>query len=283
MTKAKKGKAKTLSQPNSAKTDAGADASTSHASTDSKMPQGAPPAGPNPSGFHPMNPEPQKMSPETTNEDWLKVQTLNDDLKIFLTPGNEKNTPGITSLKLYRILVHFNPKTKHRPNTLKEILWNAFISDVFPLLKPHMLPSPPAPMESEFLYNDFNPLSKKTTRKQLTDTIHSVVPKFGIPGSSTRDRILIVYKAFVDKDLKLPWLTEFIKPPNVVSKARVGDLSMEELRMTLQERAPHVFIHSGPMSLGVLINLYIKFVIEDPVAEDLLVRGFHYSLLRKEA
>lgn len=221
-------------------------------------------------------------SPETTNANWIKVQTLDDELKVFLQPGTNKNTTGITSLKLYRILVHFNPGTKLRPTTLKQILWDTFISDVFPLLKPHMLPPPPAPMDDDSWKNDFNPLSKKTTRMQLSSAVHSVNPKFGIPGGTPRDRILVVYKALVDKDLFLPWLTEYIRPPKIVSRGRIQQLNMEELRMTLQQHAPHVFIHLGPMTLSVLVNLYIKFVIEDEVAEDVLVRGFHYSLLCKE-
>lgn len=212
----------------------------------------------------------------------MKIQTLDDDLKVFLQPDITKSSKGITSLKLYRILVHFNPNTPSRPSNLKDLLWSKYVTDVAPLLKPHLLPEPAASMETESSSHDFDPLSRKTTRKQLTDAVHSVNRQFFIPSNSPRDRLLVLYKKFVDKDLSLPWLTNFIKSPKVVKPERVHTLSMEDLRMTLQEQAPHVFIHLAPMSMSVLINIYIKFVCDEPVGDDVLVKGFHYSLFRQD-
>lgn len=236
------------------------------------------------SNLHHVHHSPPEVKAESTNAVWIKLQTLDDDLKIFLLHGVEKSSDGVTCLKIYRILVHFNPKTKARPHHLKDKLWDEFTKDVLPLLKNHMTPPPQASMQTDpSSFDDFNPLNRKTTRQQLIDAVRSVNKRISIPATSPRDRLLVLYKAFIDKDLQLGWLTEFIKSPNIVKQERVKDLSMEELRMTLQVHAPHVFIHLGPMNLSVLMNLYIRFVIEEQVSDDLLVKGFHYSLFYKSA
>ncbi|EGG00105.1 uncharacterized protein MELLADRAFT_93857 [Melampsora larici-populina 98AG31] len=237
MTKGKK----TKSQPNSAKT-SGADNPTVAASDPHKIPPQT--------SFPNLTQMPSDQSkPELTNAHWLKVQTLDDDLKIvFLVPGVDITSAGVTCLKLYRILIHFNPKSSSRPSHRKDKLWAEFAKDVVPILMPHMLPPPPAPMQTETSFSDFNPLSRKTTRPQLISAVRTVNTIIYIPTSCTRDSLLVLYKAFIDKDLPLPWLTEFIKSPNIVKQDRVKDLCMEELRMTLQEHAPHVFIHLPPMN-----------------------------------
>jgi hypothetical protein len=263
----KKGKAKTSSQPNSAK-DPPSDAAHSRPPAEN-LPRALPPED----VFKPT-------LPETTNAEWIKLQTLADDPKIFLNGDTDQSS--VTCLKLYRILAHFNPGTSSRPGDRKDKLWDAFITHVFPILKPHIKPPASAPMETESSSIDFDPLHRKTTRKQLTDAVHTVNPKLTIPSATPRDRLLVLYKVFIDKDLYLPWLTEFISSPKI-GRHKVKSLCMEELRMTLQEHAPHVFIHLGPMNLGVLINLYLKFVIGDHVSNDLIVRGFHYSLFRNKA
>lgn len=287
MTKSKKGKSKTASQPNSAKSEPDPDRKTSSPPappgiSSTSLPMQTEPGGPpanSPSGFPPSIHAFQAMPPGSSTDDWMKVQTLDDTLKIFLQPNIGKD--DVTSLKLYRILVHFNPKTSSRPGNLKALLWDAYLKEVYPLLKPHLAPEPPAPMESQSSTIDFNPLHRKTTQQHLITAVHLIVPKFVIPSASPRDRLLVLYKAFVDRDLHLPWLTDFIEAPNVVGRDRISQLNMEELRMTLQQQAPHVFIHLSSMSLPVLINLYIKFVIEEPVADDVLVKGFHYSLFEQ--
>lgn len=264
----KKGKGKTNSQPNSAQ--------ASPSNTNQARPQGE-----DLSKVPPANPKPQPTFTQTTNADWLKIETLDDELKIFLNGNTDQDS--VTALKLYRIIVHFHPNTPARPNHQKDKLWDKFISDVFPLIKPHLLPPAPAPMQTESSAFDFDPLNRKTTRKQLADSVHAVNPKLSVPSSTPRDRLLVLYKVFIDKDLNLPWLTEYLKVPKAVPRQHVQRLCMEELRMILQDQAPHVFIHLGPMTLGVLVNLYIRFVCEEPVSDDLLVRGFHYSLFREKA
>lgn len=72
-------------------------------------------------------------------------------------------------------------------------------------------------------------------------------PHVIIPRAATSDGFLYLYKEHVDKDLQIPGQTDFIKSPSVVSRAQVKNLLMEELRLTLQDCAPHVFIHSIPM------------------------------------
>lgn len=156
------------------------------------------------------------------------------------------------------------------------------MNDVLPLLKLYQSPAPPQPMQTDHKpRKDFNPLSGKVKRQDLIDIILEADSKVIIPKGATNDGLIYLYKEHVDKDLHIPWQTEYIKSPSVVQHPHVKSLLMEKLRLTLQDHAPHVYVHSIPISHTVLVNLYIKFVLEEEVAPGLLVRGFHYSLLRK--
>ncbi|KAH9818306.1 hypothetical protein DFH28DRAFT_1123430 [Melampsora americana] len=239
---------------------------------------------PEPSPFLPPPPPPPNFTHNTSNNVYFKVQTLDEDLRVILDHDVEAKPDKITNLKMYRILVHFDPKTKSRAHHRKSLLWNAIQSDVLPLVKPYRSPEPAMPMAAERTFErDFNPLSRKTTRNQLITAIKASNPNFVIPTGSTIESLLILYKKFVDKDIKIPSLVDYIKPPKLVPAEHVDGLIMEELRMSLQYHAPHVFIHSSTISFTVLSNLYIKFVLEEEVAEDVLIRGFHYSLFRESA
>lgn len=197
--------------------------------------------------------EPPQPPAEPTNASWLKVQTLDDDLKdIFWNHNVAKTSRGVTCLNMYRILCHFNAETKHRPYHLKDKLWNGFLKEVSPVIQPYLVSPPPTPMQTEANLEDFDPLSRNTTRKDLADSVRQVNPRLYIPTTSPRNWLLVLYKTFIDHDLHLPWLTKYVTSPRVVHQSRIKSLSMEDLRMTLQERAPHVFIHMAALNLSVL-------------------------------
>ncbi|EGF97216.1 uncharacterized protein MELLADRAFT_87246 [Melampsora larici-populina 98AG31] len=241
-------------------------------------------APPLPSEINPV-PNPSHISVEyphgdTLNSTYFKIQTLPDNLRHFLEHDFEEKKERYKNIDYYRILVHFNPATESRPTSRKDKLIDAFMKDVFPFLKPYRAPAPPQPMQTD--RKDFNPLSRRVKRQELIDVILETDRKVIIPNGVTNDGLLLLYKQHVDKDLNIPWQVEYIKPPNIVQRPQVKTLLMEELRLTLQDRAPHVYVHSTPMSHAVLVNLYIKFVLDEEVAPGLLVRGFHYSLLRKD-
>ncbi|EGG07282.1 uncharacterized protein MELLADRAFT_85644 [Melampsora larici-populina 98AG31] len=238
---------------------------------------------PPPTGQPPFQPPPQKLG-ETLNATYFKIQTLPDNLHSFLDHDYEAKQKTYKSIDYYRILAHFDPATLSRPNHKKDKLIAAFTKHVLPLIKPYQQPPPPLPMQTDKpTRTDFNPLSKRAKRDDLMGVIWDADSSVVIPKAATSNGLLYLYREHVDKDLQIPGDTPFIKPPNVVRRAEVKSLLMEELRLTLQDRAPHVFIHSTPMSHPVLVNLYIKFVLDEEVQPGLLVRGFHYSLLRKEA
>ncbi|EGF97888.1 uncharacterized protein MELLADRAFT_84180 [Melampsora larici-populina 98AG31] len=233
----------------------------------------------------PAPPQPPLQNPtETLNATYFKIQALPDNLHSFLDHDYEEKKESYKNIDYYRILSHFNPSTLSRPNHRKDKLIADFIKHVLPLIKPYQLPPPPLPMQTEqSTRKDFNPLSKRAKREDLMGVIWDSDSSVVIPKAATSNGLLYLYKEHVDKDLQIPGDTPFIRPPNVVRRAEVKSLLMEELRLTLQDQAPHVFIHSIPMSHTVLVNLYIKFVLDETVQPGLLVRGFHYSLLREKA
>ncbi|EGG12200.1 uncharacterized protein MELLADRAFT_89342 [Melampsora larici-populina 98AG31] len=236
-----------------------------------------------PPGQFPFNPF-HNPSNETSNENWYKIQSMmtNSDMRVFLQHDFESKWESIKCYEYYRIILYFNPATKSRPNHKKSLLYKAFKDEVYPILKPHVLPVPPTPMDTEQkVRKDFNPLSRRVRKDQLVTAVLDSRPVTTIPKNSDIGSLLYLYREHVDKDLKIPGDSEFVRPPNVVHRDNVKELLMEELRMSLQEHAPHVFIHSTPMSHTVLVNLYIKFVLDEPVEPGMVVRGFHYSLLRK--
>lgn len=241
-----------------------------------------PPQSPKNPSFDHLEQSTGKPPEAMMNSTYFKVQTLDNDPRQFLNHDYEYNKEVPKCLQYYRILVHFNSETTSRPTHRKDKLIAAFMKDVFPLLRPYRMTAPPAPMQiDQKILKDFNPTSRRVKKQDLVDVILEAKPTAIIPKGTKNDALLYLYKEHVDNDLKLPGQTQFIRPPNVVQRAQVHGLLMEELRLTLQDLAPHVFIHLNPMTHTVLVNLYIKFVIDEEVEPGVLVRGFHHSLLRK--
>ncbi|EGG08503.1 uncharacterized protein MELLADRAFT_84682 [Melampsora larici-populina 98AG31] len=240
------------------------------------LPHGQPPA--------PPGTKPDLSEQSGTNAVYFKVQSLSDDLRGFLCHDYKEKKQSFKNLDYYRIfIVHFDPGTTARPTNRKDKLIERFEAKVLPLIKTYQFPAPPIPMQTDQpSRKDFNPLARRTKRADLVHAILQAKPKTVIPTSARGDGLLYLYKEHVDPDLVIPGYTKFIKPPNVVRRAEVNTLFMEDLRLTLQDQAPHVFVHSIPMTHPVLVNLYIKFVLEEEVEPGLLVCGFHYSLLREK-
>lgn len=240
-------------------------------------PSKPPPPPPDQVSFNPL----PNISYETSNGNWYKIQSMSPEMRVFLQHDFDSKWESIKCYEYYRILLHFNPQTKSRAHHRKFVLYQAFKDTVYPILKPHLPPAPPSPMKPEYtVRKDFHPLSRRVKKEQLITAILDARPRTVIPKTSDTGSLLYLYRAHVDNDLQIPGESEFVRPPKVVPCELVGDLLMEELRMTLQDCAPHVFIHSTPMSHAVLVNLYMMFVLDEPVASGMLVRGFHYSLLR---
>lgn len=245
-----------------------------------------PPAAPGPGG--PPPPPLPSSNPfqknEVSNETWYKLQSMPSSMRVFLEHNFEEKWQDVKCLEYYRILIHFNPETKSRPHHKKSLLYKAFKDDVAPILQPYKIPAPPAPMQTDNpIRKDFNPLSRRVKREQLVTAILDARPSTAIASDADIGSLLYLYRAHVDKDLQIPGDTEYVRSPNVVTREMVKDLLKEELRMSLQDRAPHVFIHARAMTHPNLVNLYIKFVLDEEVESGVLVRGFHYSLLRNKA
>ncbi|KAH9810713.1 hypothetical protein DFH28DRAFT_1085482 [Melampsora americana] len=221
---------------------------------------------------------PPKMEP--INAMWLKVQTLDNDLRVFLEHNVEDLKLKIQNIKTYRIIMHFNPASKSRVMHNKDKLWAVFLSDVLPHLRPYLLSPPPVSTDSR-VPRDFNPLGRKTTRKQLRDAILEAKPDFSIPSNTTIENLLVLYKTFIDKDLKID-IPEFIEPPKLVSPSEIDGLYLDEMRMSLQYHCPHIYIHSAGLTTEILSCLYISEILDEPIPKGKLVRGFHYSLFRDE-
>ncbi|EGG10124.1 uncharacterized protein MELLADRAFT_94493 [Melampsora larici-populina 98AG31] len=254
---------------------------TSH---DSKPAPGLPPMlGPDQPPPPPPHESSIKVSGELSNKIYYKIQSMTSDMRVFLQHDFESKWELIKCYDYYRILLHFHPATKSRPNHKKLLLYNAFKDKVYPILKPYMLPPPPIPMQTESAARrDFNPLSRRVKKEQLSTVILDSRPITVIPAGADIRGLLYLYREHVDKDLNIPGDSEFIRTPSVVPRDLVKDLVMEELRMTLQERAPHVFIHSVPMSHTVLANLYIMFVLGEPVEPESLIE-WHRVYVHKSA
>ncbi|EGG00617.1 uncharacterized protein MELLADRAFT_93113 [Melampsora larici-populina 98AG31] len=255
------------------------DQGTSH---DSKLAPGLPPM---PGSDQPPPPSSLphessiKVSGGLSNETYYKIQSMTSEMRVFLEHDFESKWESVKCYDYYRILLHFNPATKSRPNHKKILLYNAFKEKVYPILKPYMLPPQPIPMQTESTARrDFNPLSRRVKKDQLATAILDSRPITVIPAGADIRGLLYLYREHVDKDLIIPGDSEFIRTPSVVHRDMVKDLVMEELRMTLQERAPHVYIHSVPMSHTVLVNLYIMFVLGEPVEPGML--STHTSFLQ---
>ncbi|EGF99540.1 uncharacterized protein MELLADRAFT_112584 [Melampsora larici-populina 98AG31] len=125
--------------------------------------------------------------------------------------------------------------------------------------------------------------SRKTTRQMLVGAISKKVGKFLIPDIARIDHLLWLFKAKVDKDLRLPQKPEFSQRPRVLKEDRLKGETVEELRHALQVYAPHIFVYSIALRPSCLIDLYVKFVIEGNLPpERTPVLGFHYAVIDKE-
>lgn len=221
--------------------------------------------------------------PEVANPMWLKVTSLPPTLRTCLVHDfhDINKHQSVKAAELWRILDHFDPQTKARPTHKKSKLRALFNKDVLPHIQPFILPPPPPAMDTDRPARpDFNPLGRTVKREQLREAIIDANPDANIPKSARIDSLQILYKAHVDPGLNIPGYSEYITSPRIVPVEQVQELTMEELRLTLQDHSPKVFVHSTAMTKDVLRDLYIKFVIQDPIPEGKLIAGFHYSLLR---
>ncbi|EGG09558.1 uncharacterized protein MELLADRAFT_95926 [Melampsora larici-populina 98AG31] len=206
-----------------------------------------------------------------------KVQGLSNDDRIFLTFDFEKVSKKPTKLQYYNFIRLFNPETTSKPNDLKDSLKDAFMTEVRPLLKPYILPPPPASMDTDH-QQDFDPLGRKTTRKMLVKAIHQKTADATVPTGATIDDVLILYKYYVDPGMKLPPNDRFIKRPRVVPVDRLKNESMEDIVLALRYHAPRIYVRSLAMNKDTLMDLYIHF-IHDETPRSPLIPGFHYTIL----
>lgn len=237
------------------------------------------PPGPPPS--HPPPPPPTTiLNPDSTTV-WHLVQSLPEDLCVFLEPGYEEKYNKIVKLKFYRILLHFDPATTSRHSHHKADLHDAFKKYVLPRIQPFLLPPAPSPMDTDDSKAnlDFNPLGRKTTRKMLSEAIKRKAPNAIIPGAARRDGLLLLYQAHVDPGLVIPGQTQSVRRPHHVKPHAVQDEDMEDLRFALQCHAPNIFIHSNLMTHQVLVDCYLHFLLDEKIPPGSLVRGFHYSII----
>ncbi|EGG02885.1 uncharacterized protein MELLADRAFT_90480 [Melampsora larici-populina 98AG31] len=238
--------------------------------TQSEGPPQPPPPPPPPPG-HSSSKPPHEHPAASLNSTYFLIQTLPDNLRGFLDHDYENKKESYKCIDYYQILTHFDPATKSRPNHKKAKLIDEFLVKVLPLIKPYQLPVPPLPMQTERTTpRDFNPLSRRVCRQDLANVIWESDSSVVIPKAATSKGLLHLYKEHVDKDLRIPGDTKYISSPKVVKRLEVKSLLMEELRLSLQDHAPHFFIHSIPMTHTVLVNLYIKFVLEESVQPGLL-------------
>lgn len=223
------------------------------------------PAGPPPS--QPPPPPPMTMPNPESSAVWYLVQTLPEDLRVFLEPAYEDKYNKILKLQFYCTLLHFDPATNSRMSHLKADLNAGFKKDVLPRILPFLLPQSPTPMETDDSKAnlDFNPLGRKTTRKMLSEAIKRKAPNVPIPGAARRDGILLLYQEHVDAGLVIPGQTKTARRPHHVKPHEVKDQDMEDLRFALQCHAPNVFIHSTPMTHQVLVDCYLHFLLEEKI------------------
>ncbi|EGF97675.1 uncharacterized protein MELLADRAFT_84538 [Melampsora larici-populina 98AG31] len=221
------------------------------------------------------------MSSHHNTQIWSLIQTLPEDLHVFLDEDYELQYKKILKAQFYRILVHFNPKTKSRISHLKADLNAAFKKELRPQLSDFLIPRPPPAMETDQDDKnlDFNPLGRKTTRKMLLDAIKRKAPNAPVPTNARRNGLLLLYKEHVDKDLVIPGQTETIRKPGVLKANAVSGEDSEELRLALQCYAPQVFVHSIPMTHQVLVDCYLQFILAAKLEPGALIAGFHYSII----
>lgn len=230
------------------------------------------------SSHHPL----KSPSPAVDKVVVERIQSLSDeDRKLFLAHDFEKVSNKPSKLKYYNIIYLFNPRTSSRPSHLKDSLKNAFLTEVRPLLKPHLLPAPSVSVRTD-CPSDFDPLGRQTTRQMLVTAIHQNAPDATIPASASVDDVLILYKKYVDPDLKLPVNKRFTARPRVVPVNRLKNESMEDILVALRYFAPCLFVRSLAMNKETLMDLYIQFVRDETPSSE-LIPGFHYTILHLTA
>ncbi|EGG08155.1 uncharacterized protein MELLADRAFT_105101 [Melampsora larici-populina 98AG31] len=222
----------------------------------------------------------QESSPSDDNRLhplWHAVQTLPGALRKFLDHDYMSQKKSIKKLEFYLILFHFNPATTSRPTHLKASLVAEFEKDWLPLLKPFISPAPPTDMDTD--EDDFDPLASSTTRRMLKEVIQRRAPHAHIASVAKIDGLRRLYKQYIDPDLQLPKSTEFTRKPRAVKEKALKGLTIEQLRFAIQARSPEVFIHTVGLTRPICLALYIKFVGEGAVEPDILIEGFHYSII----
>lgn len=225
--------------------------------------------------------QPNRISTESFE---AKIESLPDNLLVFLDHDFEAKRNNIKNLQYYQVLYHFNRKTKGRPSHKKSKLQEAFNDELKEMIKPYIRPPPviTEPMQTDEANTlDFNPLSRKTTRGMLVAEIKKKSPGFTIPDGARIDQLLWLYKHKVDPSLDLPKLTEFSRIPRALSVERLARETTEELRHGIQAYAPQIFIHSIALTHPSLVNLYIHFVIKSELPPDRVpILGFHYAIMK---
>ncbi|EGF97991.1 uncharacterized protein MELLADRAFT_113919 [Melampsora larici-populina 98AG31] len=191
-----------------------------------------------------------------------KVQTFTTAQRLFLAHDFESVSKKPTKLDYYNIIYLFNPGTKSRPGQAKDVLKQAFLDEVRPLLLPYIVAPPPVAMETDSTEPDFDPLDRKTTRGMLSKPISIKAPQFNLPTSATINDTLIAYKYYVDPQLPLKPNDRFVKRPRTVPVNRLKGETIEDILLALRYLAPNVFVRSLAMNKPCLVDIYIKFVHE---------------------
>ncbi|EGG04008.1 uncharacterized protein MELLADRAFT_65217 [Melampsora larici-populina 98AG31] len=229
-----------------------------------------------------LGPPPAPNRPSNSNPDnlrlhplWNHVNSLNNNLHIFLSHEYEISKTKIHKDQIYRILLHFNPKTLHRVTHLRDKLVNAFETELLPHLRPFISPPPPTPIETDL--GDFDPLT--APQRVLKEAIQRKKPGLTIPAGVNSHSLHLLYKAYIDPDLVVPEAKEFAHRPRHLDIGGIKSKTIEQLRFSLQCHAPQVFIHLTPFNRTVCVDLYIKFVIEEDVEPGRLIPGFHYTII----
>ncbi|EGF98795.1 uncharacterized protein MELLADRAFT_95437 [Melampsora larici-populina 98AG31] len=160
-----------------------------------------------------------------------KVQTLPNELKPFLCHDWKKNRKyNLTKLKYYSILYHFNTATTARPNIKKELLENQFKTKLLPQLQPFCTPPPSNDeMDTDDDQEDFDPLHRSTTIAMLVNTIHSINPTVNVSSVALKDKVLVLYKHYVNPDLPFHQNSSYTAIPRTVKSKFVSKLSTQAI------------------------------------------------------
>ncbi|EGG01313.1 uncharacterized protein MELLADRAFT_92607 [Melampsora larici-populina 98AG31] len=211
------------------------------------------------------------------NPVYRAVQSLSKEDQIFLTHDFEKVSNKPTKLQYYNIIRLFKPDTTSKPSDRKDALKAEFVTKVRPLLEPYLSPPPEVSMEPGPDL-DFDPLGRKTTQAMLVKAIEHKSPDADIAPGANIDDVLILYKYYVDPQLKLPLNRRFIARPRTVPIERLKAESMEDIIVALRYFAPSVHVRSLAMNKNTLMDLYIHFVHDRP-PQSPLIEGYHYTTL----